>query len=345
MKETSEKVLPLEQRPKRNASFELLRILSMLMIVSWHLCGHGGFLANSTGASHIIFEIINLICLIAVNLFIMITSYFMVSKQISLKKLVRLWVEVIFYSAGIYFILLAIGVIPFNARDLLVLIPVSSQRYWFVTAYFIFYLLLPLLNIIVEKLNQKQHLLLCLFLMFLTIIEKTLGTSVVEINDGYSVIWFLMIFIFISYYKKHLSHQNNLHIIIFVLGFIVSVALAYFSGYYYSNPLVFFAGLCLLIIFERIRITNARLSAIITFISSTTFGVYLIHESSLSRVLYSKILCTSHFYASPYAVPIMIGFCFAIFVAGLIIDFLRQNLFKAFIWVYKNIKNKKLIYK
>ena len=74
--------VPFAAKPKvRDANFELLRIVSMLMIVAYHLLGRGGFLDGSTGASHVILTIIRVICTICVNLFVLITCWFVVEKR------------------------------------------------------------------------------------------------------------------------------------------------------------------------------------------------------------------------------------------------------------------------
>lgn len=60
-------------QPQRNASFELLRILAMLLIISAHFFGHGGW-NGQVGVNYVFTKIIYTIFRPSVNIFVMISA-------------------------------------------------------------------------------------------------------------------------------------------------------------------------------------------------------------------------------------------------------------------------------
>lgn len=335
---------PLLAKPKvRDANFELLRIVSMLMIVAYHLLGRGGFLDGSTGASHVILTIIRVICTICVNLFVLITCWFVVEKKVNYKKLIRLWVEVFFYSVLILLVSVICGWKSFEWIDLLHLVPVISSKYWFITSYFIFFLSIPLLNAMISNISKKQHFWFCVGITvfcFASMIPSRI--SPLDINRGFSPIWFMCLFIFISFLKKY--NVKELKWWVYFFGFLIASTISYFAGwYFYSSPFTLLASICFFMMFKKIKIKNLCLSKVIAFISSCTLGVYLIHDNDILReYMYSNILHTEKFFSSPYAALIAIGFIFAIFVGCMIIDIARQYLFKFVEFIFRKIRSKKV---
>ena len=102
----------------RNSSIELLRIISMVMIVACHFATHSGFTYNSHTLSIPRFwlSFIEMGGKVGVDVFILISGYFLITNKrlFNLKRLLKFWGQVFFYSAGIYCVFSAIGVIKFS---------------------------------------------------------------------------------------------------------------------------------------------------------------------------------------------------------------------------------------
>lgn len=84
---------------ERNSSFELLRIISMFLIVMHHYSVHGGFDFMIPFSMKLYF----VQCLVmggklGVNLFVLISGYFLCKSDFKWKRIIKLEVEVIFYS-------------------------------------------------------------------------------------------------------------------------------------------------------------------------------------------------------------------------------------------------------
>ena len=70
---------------KRLFGLDLLKTLSMLLIIFHHLSKHGGFWAASTGATRWAIAAINAVFAPSVNLFVLVSAYLIVKKNKELK--------------------------------------------------------------------------------------------------------------------------------------------------------------------------------------------------------------------------------------------------------------------
>ena len=90
---------------KRDTSLDLLRIISMIMVVCLHTVGWGGLVEGAlipgTGNWYL-GNAMQALSLQAVNCFVLISGYFLCTSQFRLGKLVSTWVQAVFYSVGVY---------------------------------------------------------------------------------------------------------------------------------------------------------------------------------------------------------------------------------------------------
>ena len=90
------------------------------------------------------------------------------TSKFKLKKLVILWIEVVFYAIFLYLLTVITGFEDFSIITFVsCFIPVLTGRYWFVTIYFGMYLLSPFINIAIKAMNKNQHLKLNVLLLLL----------------------------------------------------------------------------------------------------------------------------------------------------------------------------------
>ena len=99
----------------RNSRIDILRAVSMLMIVACHFIYHGirhvtqddtfpnlGFTASLTGETNFFFcQLLGYLTNIGPNLFILITGYFLIKPRDfshALRKALHLWLVIVFYS-------------------------------------------------------------------------------------------------------------------------------------------------------------------------------------------------------------------------------------------------------
>ena len=155
---------------KRNIGLDILRIISMMMIIALHILGKGKFITNSKNTDlWQLAYIIEMFCIVAVNCYVLITGYFSIDSKFKWKKVLKIWGLVLFYSISIYLVLILIGVRQFNTSECIkAFFPILTKEYWFVNCYLLLYILSPFLNKFIKSLEKKefQRLLVILLVVF-----------------------------------------------------------------------------------------------------------------------------------------------------------------------------------
>ena len=163
-------------KPGRQANFELLRIIAMFMVVILHWNTNSGLLLDvgspvtGDGVWSLVTESV---CIVAVNVYVLISGYFLSSCTFSFRRVAQVLVQTLFYTVLIPPVLALVGVLswsevlnPYHIWNSI--FPVQSGHYWFVSAYVVLCLLSPFFNAGLETLSQKriQQLLAALLLFF-----------------------------------------------------------------------------------------------------------------------------------------------------------------------------------
>ena len=146
----------------RQANIELLRIVAMLMVVMLHYLTKGEAavsLVENSGALNMILWFIKALCVVAVNVYVLISGYFLLEAKWKVSRLVSLWLQMMFYSLGVPLVclLLVVGDIKqWGLYDWInVVFPIQMEHYWFATAYILLYLFVPVLSAAVQKMEKN----------------------------------------------------------------------------------------------------------------------------------------------------------------------------------------------
>lgn len=134
--------------PKRNIGLDILKIIAMIMIVFLHVLSKGRFISDIYNIElYRIAYIFEILFIIAVNCYVLITGYFQIDAKFKIKKVINIWIKVVFYSISIYFFILLFGQKEFNIKDgIKVIFPILTNEYWFVNCYILLYIFSPFLN-------------------------------------------------------------------------------------------------------------------------------------------------------------------------------------------------------
>lgn len=139
------------EEQKRHSGFETMRILSMVMIVLMHGIGHGGLgsAAPQGTAAFWIYWLLFILARVSTNCFVMLSGYYLSERKgpVHAGRLFRIGAQVWFYSMLTFCIAVKAGAVPLSAVALLrALLPLTSNGYWFASAYFLMYLSVPVLK-------------------------------------------------------------------------------------------------------------------------------------------------------------------------------------------------------
>ncbi len=326
---------------QRNSAMEILRIISILLIICCHFTTHGVQFPwtaqlSLTGFTMTFSRLGNM----GIAIFVMLSGYFSINTKFQFKKAFGLIFQVQFYSILLCIISILIGAQQFNLEYAISsLFPATTQLYWFFTTFLVLYFLSPFINKLINVLSQKQHLTLVgIAVVFWSIMPTFTG------NNFYasSVTDFLMYYLIGAFLQKYpenlLSKKNNSKIIAaitFALLLILTIALLksndYKSGlgiyamHIYNRTSIFIVliAACLVDIFSKIKPFTSK---IINTAAGCCFGVYLIHDNRAFRYfMWLNIFKSNEYGDEPYAFFYILLSALIIFAACSVIELARKQ--------------------
>ena len=338
---------------KRQANFELLRVIAMLMIITLHYLDKGGILpapGEAFGATGFMAWLLEAFCVSAVNVYVLIGAYFLVEQDYEPMRAVRLWGLVLFYSVVIGAVCVITGIVPMREltlyKLLICLMPVTQEHYWFATAYIVMLLFAPLMNRTLRELPEKTfRRAIVLSLLLLSVANSVLPVRLPIDRMGYDALWFLVLYLIGAFLRLH-GDSLKITTGVSAMGYVTGSGLIFASmlvvntfyqrtgslldfinrQYHYNGIFCLAASVFLFFTFRKISFPEGRTADMIRRASSVSFGVYLIHEHINIRYLWPKLFGVQKFSGTPmfllhWAVTILVVYA----VCG-VIDLLRQYL-------------------
>lgn len=326
---------------KRNVGIDLLRIVSMAMVVALHILGQGGILDSSVMLSpnYNIAWFLEIAAYCAVNCYALVSGYVGIRSKHKFSGLAMLWLQVAFYSVTIAIIMH----FTHDAADLKDIIkhglPVTFTKYWYFTAYFAMWFFVPLMNAAIERLPKKRAG-VALLTAGVVLLPSTLITDAFRMHGGYGVIWLCYLYLIGAYISTHGFFNTTkgwksmlVYIACISITFSYKILANLFWGagttlISYVSPLMLIAAIALLVFFMNLRV-HPKLTKAITFVAPLAFSVYLIHTHPL---VFSYMLKDKFAFLATENPLLMVLYIFlaiiAIFVVCAFIDYLRVCLFK-----------------
>lgn len=334
------------KKSKREASFEMLRIISMMMVVVLHYLNKGEILSN-----RLEFWILEALAIVAVNVFVLISGYFMINSKFSLYKVIGILCQTIFYSATGAVIAVIVGIYSFDdlkcLNNLLFFgFPSINGHYWFITAYILMYLFSPILIKAVKTFDEKQLKLTILVLLIPFCFAKSVSPIQYGIDDkGYSFVWFIILFLIAGYIRLYGIKllENKFVAIMTYLGsaFMVIVTrygLCIFASQHegydylpdvainYNFVFVLTGSIGIFYFFKNWKMKDGIVASAVLKISPYVLGVYLLHEHLTVRYLWPQWFRVSEPYGLLRIVHLILT-VIIIFTLGVIVDVIRSGLF------------------
>lgn len=339
----------------REVNFELLRIVCILLVIGLH------FLTNSDLKEYIEFNSVNgviyifmkSLCYMADNLFVILSGYFLVKSTFKIRRIVELWLQVFFYSAGIYGVLVLTGLTEFSLKaTYFSVLPVFSKQYWFFSCYLLLYFVFPVINKLIDGMEQRVYskLLIIGGVLFsgiesLMLIDK----DPFYLGHGKSLLWFVFLYLVGAYMRLYganlLRIKSNITWLISIILLVAITTASYFALDYLirmgvshleadkfiklNSITIFPASVACFIFFKNIKIQNYRLSRLLVFLSPLTFGIYLIHDHTNFRTILWDFICPEQFASSFALWPYLIVMTIIIYIACGSIEHIREKLFVA----------------
>ena len=339
---------------KRLGNLELVRCVAMMMIIVLHFLGKGGLLRSMTYASWNFTDVLawglEILSMVAVNLYMLISGYLLCESRFRLSRLVQLLLQIVFYSVlfGLLGLALHTSTEELSIYYLLqIFLPVSMNQYWFMTAYVILYLLLPFIGTALAGMSKEAHRVVMILLLTAFGGIKTVLFAVRLATDtkGYDFLWYLTVFVAAAYFKKYgfafLQNKTKNLIWYFALSAASMICMFATRGIYLSsgklqgslnlwtdyNQLIgFFAALFLFCFFVQCK-PDSRLATAAAKVGPYTLGVYLMHENVGFRYAWQDWLGAKNVY-DPISLLLFTALAVVVvFTLGILVDMGRAKLF------------------
>ena len=269
-------ILKGSQRQVRESNIELLRIVLMLMIITYHLLVHGANVGRKSytisNDFSIAYVFLKSFLVIAVNCFVFISGYYRINFRI--QTFLNIILQTAFFAIAITLAVDALALQPISIGHYVkAFVPTVSGTWWFITAYLALYLLSPLLNKAIDAFDKDQFLFI---LVGLTLINSIIGFSggaqhVVGVNRGLSLIGFIYIYLVAQFIRRYAPPEKltkfapvgyvAISLLLFLLAFFSITELGQRGVPYihsYNNPLVLAAAICFFFFFKSIHIKDRK---------------------------------------------------------------------------------------
>ncbi len=278
----------------RDYSIDCVKVLAVALVIVHHVIDCGLTMADTAGgALKMVWYFLHSVSLTCVDLFALVTGYLCVTSNGAHKRLLGLWVQVLFIGLVISgAVALAGGNV--GARDWVrSIFPVVTGEYWYFTAYVVVCLFMPFVNPGARALDGKTFArLLLAFFLLMSVSSLFMTTDPFVLKNGYSFAWLLVVYLFGAYWRLHVTKPPSLAVCLIVLGvfsfafLIPSIGKRVFSGELgvwfgnvypvrYTSPFTLSMSLAIFGICKHLDIKNNIVRRMLLSMSRKSLGMYL----------------------------------------------------------------------
>ena len=335
----------------RKSNFEILRIIAIFMIVSFHCSFHSGFTYEEFSANVFLIKSFYLYGELGVNLFFLLTGYFQINRKVKPRKIVILYAELLFYII-VSIIIKALITNDFSFNYLKLIKSFFIPEYWFFSAYILIYVFSPFLNILIKNLS-KNHVSGFLFVCYVifSFLPTVIGLFDGGGTEGYyffnRFIWGCIIYCtgaFISLYNETTWNNGKKNIILAVASYLVMLVfiilfgkVRFFSTIGLTEPAFFWQTNTIPMLILSVSVFNLfrlwkmnKTITIINTIASTTLGIYLLSDGQLRTIIWDYLFNSKEKfnYSALFSLIYIAVASIIIIIFGVIIDLFRQTIYK-----------------
>lgn len=335
----------------RDSNVELLRSIMMCMIIAHHYAGHGGLWANEAVKLSVNGYIASCFMVggkLGVDIFILITGYYMWKQTFNIKRVVKTEVAVLFYSIMFYMIacfgwkIESINFLSMRNAIFSTLVNNGNQS-WFIYEYLALICIAPFINKLIDVLTRKQYRNMIRFLLLFECLQWT----VLQKNSLYDgqIATFITLYLigaYLSKYSVEICAAKNYINLVGIFGVyccwaavvlwvkvniedFVSIGWNEYGLMNEKSIITVVLAVWILLFFKQIKLRN---QAWINMLASSTLGIYLIHDNLYVRqYIWANIFKTYKYYTSPYLLGHALACVGSIFLVCAFIEMIRERAF------------------
>ncbi len=357
----------MSNKKTRNANIEILRMLSMFMVTMLHALGKSDLLVDmsgNVGINGFVAWIFEALSIGAVNIFMLISGYFLINSEFRIAKLIELVLQTLFYSVGSFLVFLIFGLTGREEITLYTILnqflPVHMEVFWFITAYVVLYMLSPILTKGVKAVSQKTlGIVILMLVIYESIFKSILPIRLTTDTKGYTFFWYIIVFLigaYIRLYGVRYINSTLKGLIVYAAGAVLVFAetfaigkiygrtgrLAMLTGVAleYNHIFVLILAIGIFLAFLHMPQMSEKPGRIISIVSSMALGVYLFQENLMMRYEWQKWFGLPDAMNDNVLIFILriIGAVSAMYILGTVVDLVRKLIFKGVTVLVSKIK-------
>lgn len=273
------------------------------------------------------YTLVNAFGNMGVTIFIIISGYFGLHFRPS--RAVSLWLTMLFYSLLIFFVMGMTASHGIQWSSLYAaLTPVSSSKWWFMTCYFVLFILSPFINKVVDGLSQGQMkyflgLMILFFVLFPTILQHQIT------HDGGKGFPNFILAYFIGQYiakydlpKTMVKYSGT---ILLSCGIIVFLVDFFIRANNIHSPAIFCKDNNLFIVLGAISFflwvrKHPFHSPVVNYLAGYTFPLYLMNMTVLSFLIFQYKPLVNSISIWAYFIVVQLEIVLIVFV----VEFVRR---------------------
>ena len=357
----------MSKRADRQSNIELLRIFAACGVIILHYNNAkigGGYAAVEDGSlNQGIMTFFELLFICAVNLYVLISGYFMRS---SMKRDLLKPIELLAQLFVFELLFCLIKELPKgNGITFTTLLSYFTPSYWFVFVYIALYLVSPYVNLVWKSLDdRKKKVLLSILLGLFSIYplitdiiqyhydEDILGNSPVGLlgsQEGYTIVVFVLMYLIGCFLKdlddKKTSFKQGVLVGLLALNifglfgwtylekFISGKKIFATTAIMYENPFVISAAVIIFLIFKNMKMGSNK---VINKLATASFPAYLIHINLLEYCGIERFVKENPFLLVGHIIGSTLVIYLISFVIYMVYDLVTRPLFNLIDKKWKN---------
>lgn len=326
----------------RESNIELLRIISTLFIFVYHYMIAGAISEVYVYTNNkIVALFLSTEGQVGVNIFFLITGYFMINSKFKIRKLLKFSLQVLFYS--IILVVLEVYTSGLSFKNINIkpfFNPITQNIYWFATVYVYVYIFIPFLNKMIRGLGKRG----CeVFLIFFGVLLSILPTFFNKYFMYSELRWGIYMYVlgaYINLFKIEFRNKNTglliviLHpICVFLLEILVIFLDRKFDIHINKDKCICMYSIYSIIgaigyflFFKNLKVKQNK---IINYVSKISFVTFLISGHQMYQRHFWFLDCrTDLVINSPlYVFLLHVLLCvIGIYILAAIVEFIRINL-------------------
>ncbi len=327
---------------RRDSNMELLRIVSMLLVLVVHAdylsLGSptpGDAVAHPTES--IIKALVYSLSTVCVNCFVLLSGWYGIRPK--LRRFAEFIFQILFICGVTMLGYLVITHSKPDTADIKSLLLLTDDL-WFVRSYIILYLFAPALNAFSSWASHRQFIWVLTGLFLFQSIYGWAFVIVPWFDGGYSPLSFMLLYLLAQYIRRYPSKLTRLssrwYLLLYLILTIFGGFISFFSLYYgigegmawlsYISPIVILNSVVLLLFFSKLSLKSKA----VNWIACSCFAVYLLHCTR--HVLDAYCSHVREYYQAQHYEGIIL-LIVSVYVSAILLD-------KARIWVWHMVSQR-----